>query len=158
MKIGLGELGGIVGLISALVVLYDRYYRGRPVASLMVKVLSPSGRKLVCVRIKNTTAYDVAILGARNRQGVYFLTEDEEARTLIEGAAGTLKFAFMLGPDETKELIIKSNFKDGIPLEAENRYVEFFVWWRRGNSTWMPQLPVLVCSTTKVIRQLGGVE
>ncbi len=98
------------------------------------------------------------MLNADNREGVYFLVEDEEARTLIEGAAGTLRFAFMLKPDETKELIIKSKFKDGVPLEVMSRFVMFRIWWRRGNATWLPQMPVVVRSTTSVIRQLGGVQ
>jgi hypothetical protein len=158
MHIGLSEIGGIVGLFGGLLVFYDRYYKGRPIASLTVKVIGTSGRKLVCVRIKNITPYDIAILGAENRQRVYFLTEDQEARSIIEGAAGTQKFAFMLKPEETKELIIQSRFDGGVPLEAVNRYVEFVIRWRRGNSTWMPQVPIFVCTTTKVLRQLGGVE
>jgi hypothetical protein len=158
MHIGLSELGGIVGLIGGLLVFYDRYYQGRPVASLTVKVQSPSGRKLVCVRIKNTTPYDVAILGAKNRQGVYYLTEDEATRSLVAGVMGALKFAFMLKPDETRELIIMPHFDSGIPLEVKKRYIEFAIYWRRGNATWLPQVPLLVCSTTYVIRQLGGVQ
>ena len=33
MHIGLSELGGIAGLFGALVVLWDRYYKARPIAS-----------------------------------------------------------------------------------------------------------------------------
>lgn len=159
MHIGLSEIGGVVGLIGGLLVFYDRYCRGRPVASLTVNEVSAPPRKLVCIRIKNDTPYDVAILGARNRQGIYFLTENEQTRSLLAGAIGALKFAFVLKPTETKELIIKSNYKDGVAMELlGNRYAEFIIRWRRGNSTWMPQMPIFVCSTTQVIRQLGGVE
>jgi hypothetical protein len=155
----LSEIGGVIGLISGLIVLHDRYYKARPIASLTIRETGSPLRKLACIRIKNTTPHDVAILGANNRQGIYFLAVDEEVRTLLEGAAGTQKFAFMLKPDETKELIIKAKVDGGIPLEVvKNRYIEFFIWWRRGDSTWMPRLPVLVCSTTTVIRQLAGVE
>jgi hypothetical protein len=159
MHIGLSELGGIVGLIGGLFVLFDRYYKGRPVASLTVNTQSSQGRQLVCIRIKNPTAYDIAILGANNRQGVYYLTMDEDVRSLLEGTAGTLKYAFMLKPDESKELIIKAQMKDNLPLEVTKPgYVEFVIQWRRGNATWLPQIPVLVCSTTRVIRQLAGVQ
>jgi hypothetical protein len=157
MHIGLSELGGIVGLIGGLLVFYDRYYKGRPVASLTISEKS-SGRKLVCVRIKNTTPYDVAILDAKNKQGVYYLTEDEATRSLVAGAMGAAKFAFMLKPDETRELIIMSHFDSGVPVEVKKRYVEFAIYWRRGNATWLPQVPLLVCSTTYVIRRLGGVQ
>jgi len=157
MHIGLSELGGIAGLFGALVVLWDRYYKARPIASLTVKVGEPPTRKLVCVRIKNTTAYDIAILGARNRQDVYFLTEDQETLSIVQGATGTKKFAFVLKPDETRELIVMPKFDGGAPREITKRYVEFAIHWRRGNATWLPQIPLLVCTTTRVIRQLGGV-
>lgn len=157
MHIGLSELGGIVGLIGGLLVFYDRYYKGRPVASLTVRAEGPSGRKLVCVRIKNTTPYDVAILGTKNRQGVYYLSEDESVHSLVAGTMGALKIVFMLKPDETRELILRPQFEGGVPVEVKKRYVEFAIFWRRGNATWMPQVPLLVCSTTYVIRQLGGV-
>jgi hypothetical protein len=159
MPFGLSEVGGIVGLLGGLVVLFDRYYKGRPVASLTVDTLSPSGRKLVCVRIQNTTPYDVVIRHPTNRQRIYYLTQDEEPGTLLQGAAGTLKFAFMLKPDETKKLIIKAYIKDNVPLEVKKPgYVEFLIPWRRGNATWLPQIPILVCSTTQIVRELGGVE
>jgi len=158
MHIGLSEIGGIVGLFGGLVVLYDRYYKARPMASLTVNVGTPSVRKTVWIRIKNPTPYDIAIIGATNRQGVYFLAENEETHTLIEGASGNLRFAFMLKPNETKQLIVCAKFKDGIPLEITNRYVEFLIWWRRGDATWLPKMPVFVCTTTEVIRLLGGAD
>jgi hypothetical protein len=157
MHLGPSELGGIAGLIGAFIVLWDRFYKGRPIASLTVKVQHPSAHKVVCIRIKNTTPYDVAILGAKNRQNIYFLAEDEEILSIVQGVAGAKKFAFMLKPEETRELIVMPKLDGGTPREINKRYVEFVIRWRRGNATWLPQLPILVCSTTHVIRQLGGV-
>jgi hypothetical protein len=49
-------------------------------------------------------------------------------------------------------------FKDNVAIEAlADRYVELWFRWRRGNATWMRQIPVPVCTRTSVIRQLGGV-
>jgi hypothetical protein len=67
--------------------------------------------------------------------------------------------SFILKPDESKELLIMPKFEGGMPVEAiKNQYVEFWIYWRRGNATWQPQLPVPVCTTTGTIRQLGSVE
>jgi hypothetical protein len=44
---------------------------------------------------------------------------------------------FVLKPGDSKELIIMPKFKDGIAIEAMgNRYIEFWIHWRRGNATW----------------------
>jgi hypothetical protein len=60
---------------------------------------------------------------------------------------------------DAKQLIIKAKFDGGVPREViRSRYAEFVIRWRRGNSTWLPQLPVLVCSTTHVIRQLADAD
>ena len=53
-------LGAIVGFIGGGIVLFDRYYKGRPIASL--STMDDEGRKCICIRIKNTTVYDIAIL------------------------------------------------------------------------------------------------
>src|SRR3954471_5072047 len=159
MHISISTIGGVIGLISGLFVLFDRFYKGRPVILLTVREIENSPRKLVCIRIKNTTAYDIAILGARNRQGIYFLTENEDVHSLMEGASGKSNFSLMLKPDGTKELIIKAMYKDNVALEVTKPgYVEFVIYWRRGNATWLAQMPLLVCSTSQVLRQLGGVE
>ena len=112
------------------------------------------------MRIKNTTEYDVVVNGGAERRGVYFLAEDFETGTFVRGQIKKGMFSpFVLKPGESKELIIMPKFKDGIAIEAMgNRYIEFWIYWRRGNATWLPQIPVPVCTNTKTIRQLGGVE
>ena len=112
------------------------------------------------MRIKNTTEYDVVVNGGAERRGVYFLAEDFETGTIVRGQIKKGMFSpFVLKPGDSKELIIMPKFKDGIAIEAMgNRYIEFWIHWRRGNATWLPQIPVPVCTNTKTIRQLGGVE
>jgi hypothetical protein len=150
----IGVVGGVVGLLGGLTSFRDRFYKGQPVASLTTN--NSGGRTLVQVRIKNTTEYDVVVNGGAERRGVYFLAEDFETGTIVRGQIKKGMFSpFVLKPGESKELIIMPKFKDGIAIEAiGNRYIEFW----RGNATWLPQIPVPVCTNTKTIRQLGGVE
>jgi hypothetical protein len=132
--------------------------KGQPVASLTTN--NSGGRTLVQVRIKNTTEYHVVVNGGAERRGVYFLAEDFETGTIVRGQIKRGMFSpFVLKSGDSKELIIMPKFKDGIAIEAMgNRYIEFWIHWRRGNATWLPQIPVPVCTNTKTIRQLGGVE
>lgn len=110
----IGDVGGIIGTIGGLVVLYDRYYRGRPVASLTTN--KSGDRTTISIRIKNTTAYDVAIMGNKVTRGffkpckVYFLTDCKSTRALLNAQAGKPP-QFMLKPDEVKELLINPAFE-----------------------------------------------
>jgi hypothetical protein len=89
-----------------------------------------------------------------------FLAEDFERGTIVRGQIKKGMFSpFVLKSGDSKELIIIPKFKDGIAIEAMgNRYVEFWIHRRCGNATWLPQIPVPVCTNTKTTRQLGGVE
>jgi hypothetical protein len=58
--IWLSTLGAIVGFIGGGIVLFDRYYKWRPIASL--SMMDDEGTRRICIRIKNTTPYDIAIL------------------------------------------------------------------------------------------------
>jgi hypothetical protein len=140
------SIGVLFGWLSGLFLLYDRYAKGRPTASFAVK------DKKGCIRITNIGDYDIAVIDACVKPEVYFLTEDMETRTLLEGAAGR-RPTFMLKPREDKELFIAPLYKDGIQRDLEDQKVTFRISWRRGNVTWLPQMPVYVRTSTSTIRQ-----
>jgi hypothetical protein len=149
-----GMIGGIVGLIGGAASFYDRFYKGRPIASLTTR--NSSGRNVVLIRVKNTTNYDVVVEGTHERRGVYYLSENATTLDIVKEEKGKRRH-FILKPDESRELVIMAKSKGGVAIEAMgNRYVEFWIFWRRGNATWLPQIPVPVCTSTQTIRQLGG--
>ncbi len=155
----IGMVGGIVGMAGGVASFGDRFYKGRPKASLTTG--GPATPNFVKVRIKNTTDYDVYVTGATEWRGIYFLTEDATTSNIIRGQVQKPTFKpFMLKPAEEKDLLIMAKYKDGVAVEARsgNRYVDFWLHWRRGNATWLPQIPVPVCTNTRTIRELGGVE
>jgi hypothetical protein len=154
----IGMVGGLVGMAGGLASFYDRFYKGRPVASLTTQ--EKNGVKFVLVRITNTTSYDVIIDGAGEKRGVYFLAEDASTHNIVKGQLNRKMFSpFVLKPSDSKELFVMAKYKDNVAIEAlGNRYVEFMIYWRRGNSTWLRQIPIPVCTNTRTIRQLGGVE
>ncbi|NDR82706.1 hypothetical protein, partial [Klebsiella pneumoniae] len=115
MALTIGEIGGVVGLISAGFVFIDRYYKGRPVVSLTTK--AEDGRIKICIRITNTTPYDVAIMGNKVKRGwffrpckVYFLSDGQSTRALLNAQAGRPP-QFMLKPNESRELTICPAFE-----------------------------------------------
>jgi len=152
----IGLVGGIIGILGGGAAFYDRFYKGRPTASLTTG--NSFGGTQVLVRIKNTTNYDVVIRGSTERRGVYFLSENSDTVNIIRGQTGKAPH-FALKPDESRELLVMPKFNGGLAVEATARgYIAFWISWRRGNATWMPQIPVPVCTTVQTIRQLGGVE
>jgi hypothetical protein len=76
-------------------------------------------------------------------------------RRLMRGAAGRSPY-FMLKSGESKELKIAPMCnKDGLPLEITPHTVTFLIFWRRGKATWLPQIPVVVRTSTRTIRKYG---
>lgn len=149
----LTTLGAIIGFIGGAIVLFDRYYKGRPIASL--STMDDDGKKRICIRVKNTTAYDIAVLGLEVKPALYFLVENMETRSLIRGTKGKSP-AFLLQPDETKHLIIAPLIQDGLALEVKKPgRVNFYVKWRSGNSTWVWRRSVPVCTHTETVRLFG---
>jgi hypothetical protein len=146
-------IGSLVGLITGIVVFYDRIVKARPIASLTIT--TDGSRKSACIRLTNVSPYDIAVVDIQVTPPVYFLTEDLGVRNLIEAAAG-YKPAFMLKPSESKELVIAPRFENGVPIEiVKAQRVNFLIFWRRGNATWLPQIPVWVITSTTIIRKYG---
>lgn len=160
MALTIGEIGGVVGLISAGLVWLDRYHKGRPVVSLTTK--REHDRNKIYLRINNTTPYDIAVLGNKVTRGwrfgsskVYFLTDGTSARAIIEAQRGKPP-RFMLRPDEERELPINATVVNNVALEvSQPGRVDFWIQWRRGNATWLPQFPLPVCTSTEAIRLYG---
>lgn len=146
-------LGSIVGLLSGAFLILDRMARGRPIASLTI--LMDGARKVPSVRISNIAPYDIAITGIKVSPPTYFLTEEAEIRGSLRGAVGR-SVHFMLKSGESRELKIAPLFDTGgLPLEITRHSVTFYIYWRRGNATWMPQIPVIVRTSTAIIRKYG---
>lgn len=152
----IGVVGGLIGVLGGGAAFYDRFYKGRPIASLTTR--NSFGRTEVCIRIKNTTSYDVVVQGSTERRGVYFLSENSDTGNIIRRQIGKTPH-FALKPDESKELLVMAKYVGGIAVETTARgYIAFWISWRRGNATWLPQIPVPVCTTVQTILQLGHVD
>jgi hypothetical protein len=145
-------VGSFVGLLAGIAVLYDRLARGRPCASLTISVYggSPSPR----IRVNNTSPYDIAVVDITVHPETYLTAESGDAEDRLRAARGQRPY-FMLKPDEQKEIWILPKFENSIPLEIIRGAVAFRIWWRRGNATWLPQVPVTVRTSTETIRKFG---
>jgi hypothetical protein len=147
-------IGAFAGLLTGVMLVYDRLVKGRPIAS--VTVTERGTGKYACIRVSNISPYDITILDLSARPKVYFLSENLETRYLLEGAVGRTPF-FMLKPGENKELFVVPLYKDK-PLAIMNQRVTFLIWWRRGNATWIPQIPVWILTNTLALQKCSTQE
>jgi hypothetical protein len=133
--------------------IYDRLARGRPVASLTIS--KEAGRPSPRIRITNTSPYDVAIHDITTGSNAYNLAEDEGTEGNLRASFGMRPY-FMLKPEESREIRIVPRFISGVPVEIMgDQRVVFWVWWQRGNATWIPQIPVPVFLSIAIIRKFG---
>ena len=127
--------------------------RGRPVASLTIS--EENDRPSPRISITNVSSYDIAIEDVTIRSNAYRVAMKHGAEGNLEASFGVPVY-FLLKPNERRELRIVAMFKNGVPIEVTgDQSVTFFVWWRRGNATWLPQLPVIVRTSVARIRKYG---
>ena len=71
------SVGAFVGLITGAFYFYDRFAKGRPIASLTISIENnrPSPR----IRISNASAYDIAVLDITTHPSIYLLAEEAGA-------------------------------------------------------------------------------
>ena len=148
------DIGSFVGLVTGLFYFYDRFARGRPIGSFTV--VEVNGRPSARVRIFNPSQYDIGITAITVRPPSYALAlaEKTDVKDTIRAAMGKVP-SFMLAPSEKKEVRLIAMVKNGLALEVGKHRVTFWIWWRRGNATWLPQLPVPVFADTESIRQFA---
>ncbi len=153
-----GTVGGIIGAIGGLLSLHDWYVKGRPIASLTSRM--HGSQKLLTIRIKNTTEYDIIIDGATEARGVYFLAEDFSTGNIVRGQVKEGMFPpFMLKPTESKELILMPKYQGGVAVEALGKQdIEVSINWRKGNASSRKQRPIVISADTQTLRRIAGVE
>jgi hypothetical protein len=145
-------LGSVVGLLTGIVVVYDRLAKGRPSASLTISTYQ--GRPSPRIRINNTSPHDIAVFDITAHPETYLVAEGGEAEDRLRASLGQRPY-FMLKPAEQKEIWMLPKFENNLPLEITPGRVVFRIWWRRGNATWLPQVPVAVRTSTETIRKFG---
>jgi hypothetical protein len=139
--------GALVGLLTGIFTLWDRYARGRPIAYLA------SGTDDVLLRISNPSDYSIFILSAELTPNVYFLSRGQDIRTIIEDQLSGITY-WPIEPKGTAEFVIADRFEGGRKLSLTDQRVRFSVSWRRGSTTWLPQIPVNVRIKTSTINKI----
>jgi hypothetical protein len=143
----LTTFGAFVGLLTGAFTLWDRYARGRPIAYLAL------GTDDVLLRISNPGDYSIFILSAKLMPNVYFLSRGQDIGTIIEDQLSGITY-WLIEPKGVAEFAIADRFEGGKKLSLSDKPVRFSVSWRRGSTTWLPQVPVTVRTKTSTVNKI----
>jgi hypothetical protein len=143
----LRELGSIAGLLSLGYVVYDRFFKDRPHASITMGEYGPQ------VLITNPSSTDVTLTGYRVIPAAYGIARDENLNNAVSAAAGgQFSAAIKAGSDTSFPLITLS--RDGKKQTEIHRRGMIFLLWRRNSSLSFPQIPIWTTYDVGIIESL----
>jgi hypothetical protein len=147
-------IGAIAGLLTAAFVIWDRWARGRPLAWVTAtKRFAGSLDDYIC--IKNPGHSDVFIrkvrVYPRRLYGVATGTSAKAIASSLYLSEGELNVLLRSGAEEYLPII---EFPENKPKDAPSRWVCFLISWRKTSSTWLPQLPIPIITSTHDIERI----
>ena len=146
-------VGGIAGLLTAAFMVWDRWARGRPLA--WVTATKFGANPLEYIRLKNPGYGDVFVLAVRAYPRVYDVAKDRSTRAAITDTGFQRDVRVLLKQNKEWDLKIFPNRRK-LPEGSASRRVYFLIFWRKTSSTWLPQVPVVIMTSTGDIERIAA--
>jgi hypothetical protein len=149
--------GGIAGLITATFLVWDRWTRGRPLAWVTATRRFGILAEYIC--IINPGRSDLFIrevrVYPRTARVLYGVAKDHSEKAVVSTLYSTEVNALLRAGEEKYLPIIKlPRILDAPPKDAW--WVCFLIFWRKTSSTWLPQWPAVVMTTTRYIERISA--
>jgi hypothetical protein len=145
------QLGSMAGLLTFGFTLFDRFLSGRPTISL-----APSEYGKRNVRCSNRSTAEILIRSIKTLPRHAQVAKDDSARGIIR-AATKRSFQSVCAPGAEKDFPLV--FLDGQLMDADSDIGAPFmivVSWRKTRSVWLPQMPAVMLTSAKTIRNLNS--
>jgi hypothetical protein len=146
----LTEIGALVGFITGVFTVWDRFAVGRPM--ILIEKTNYKMRDLKCV---NLSKEDVILTRIRVLSKHVLVSAGESPQQMAEGL---LRTPFMTiipaGGQATFPIVVK----DGALMDDDCRDVVPFiivVSWRKTRAMWLPQPPKFLFSSVRALRRLN---
>jgi len=147
-------VGAIAGLLTTAFVVWDRWARGRPLAWVTAKKFGAS--RYEYIRIQNPGPADVFVLAVRAYPSkVYGIAKDHSGRAIVEAASFEIDVNVLLGKDGTRDFPIVK-VADPHQRPVADRKVCFVIYWRKTSSSYLPQFPVWIVTSTRHIERISA--
>ncbi len=145
-------IGAIVGLATGVFTFWDRLARGRPLAWLTVTIRTGGTPADPGVRIKNPGPTDLLIQGVRPHPAdIYSVAKDHSIKATMTALDADVNL--LLRPGQEHVLAIVDRRVAAAQKDASQR-VRFSIYWCKTSSTWLPQFPVVIHSSTHDIQRI----
>ena len=143
----LTEVGAVVGLVSGIFLVVDRFMAGQPIIWPARKPgLAPPIRFLRCM---NVSKWDILINKIKVIPNVLSIARDDSPEAIADADHLNLPFESLIPAGETMD------FPLGI-RGGDDRSSPFLiiVSWRSARSTGLPKVPVFVFSSLRALRAI----
>jgi hypothetical protein len=153
--------GAIVAFVTALFTVWDRWVRDRPLAWPTMKTFGANAFK--SIRIKNPGHGDVFVLDVRAYPaGIYGVAKNDSSDAILQATVpriyGVPDLHVLLQRDAEHDLPIfylpKKVDSEGEDLPS--RRVCFLIFWRKTSSSWLPQFPVWIMTSTSFLDRMAA--
>jgi hypothetical protein len=143
----LTEVGAVVGLVSGIFLVVDRFMAGQPIVWPARKPeFAPPIRFLRCM---NVSKWDILIKKIKVIPNVLSVAPDDSDEAIANAHYLNLPFEALIPAGETKDFPLA--IRDG-----DDRLCPFLiiVSWRSARSTGLPKVPVFVFSSLRSLRAI----
>ena len=146
------QFGSITGLLAFCVTIWDRLLSARPLIWI-----SPGdyGRH---VHFKNLATCDITISAISCYPSSIGVASSQSLNATVRASAGQ-GFMAILKADQEREFPLI--FRRGELLDEDCKDIAPFVMivsWRRNSSYWLPQIPKVIFSSAKAMRELKSAK
>lgn len=146
------QFGSITGLLAFCVTIWDRLLSARPLIWI-----SPGdyGRQ---VHFKNLATCDITISAISCYPSSIGVASSQSLNATVRASAGQ-GFMAILKADQEREFPLI--FRRGELLDEDCKDIAPFVMivsWRRNSSCWLPQIPKVIFSSAKAMRELKSAK
>ena len=144
-------VGSLIGIATGIFVLFDRILRSRPIAFISVK--GNQHNPLNYVRVKNVGAIDVIVFDIQAKPRSFEISTDHSVRGIAGAILNRPSFAVLTPGAEQDFPFFRSPKREG-DKDYTGR-IRFSVYWRKCSSTWLPQVPIYVFTSTSDLEQIA---
>jgi hypothetical protein len=143
----LTEVGAVVGLVSGIFLVVDRFMAGQPIVWPARKPeFAPPIRFLRCM---NVSKWDIFIKKIKVIPNVLFVARDDSPEAIADSHYLNLPFETLIPAGETVDFPL--GIRGG---DDRSSWFLIIVSWRSARSTGLPKVPVLVFSSLRSLRAI----
>jgi hypothetical protein len=145
------QLGSLAGLLTLLFTIIDRLFTGRPM--MFIRPAGYNTRDFICF---NPSKFDILVKKIKTYPRFVGIAEGQSPSQI---AGMGEEFSIFLSPETERTFPLV--FRDGTLMDRDCKIIApFVIWmsWRRAQSVWMPQVPVIKFSSARSMRRLTNIK